>query len=160
MTLVLTLATPLAVVQASDRLVTLRPRHSGEAPRPYDVLANKSILYQAQNALVTIGYSGIAFINGCPTDEWLAEQIWAQKLPRMPGKTSPVSMALGHAPKVRDIGLTVIEIAQALKAILRVNRAQPLFLTIAGYQWSRKDRRPIVIELSCSADTGGEVVVD
>jgi hypothetical protein len=39
----------------------------------WDPLANKSILVSAQNGFMCISYSGLAYINGTPTDQWLAE---------------------------------------------------------------------------------------
>lgn len=68
MTLILTLVTPSQVLQVSDRLVT-------RGTSRFDEFANKNVIFLAKNALVTIGYSGLAYLDGVPTDHWLAEQI-------------------------------------------------------------------------------------
>jgi hypothetical protein len=68
MTFVLARTSRNYVLQIADRLVT-------RADRPYDASANKTILYRTANGIVTIGYTGLAYVGDVPTDKWIVEQI-------------------------------------------------------------------------------------
>ncbi len=68
MTLILTLATPRYILQVSDRLVT-------RGDSRFDPASNKIVIYHAKNALVAIGYSGLAYLEGVPTDQWIAQKL-------------------------------------------------------------------------------------
>lgn len=72
MTLIVTAATPLFVLQAADRLITRQVAHKIEE---YDAVSNKSIIYEALDGLLAISYCGNAYIDGLPTDEWIAMQL-------------------------------------------------------------------------------------
>jgi hypothetical protein len=59
---ILTFGCSFAVMQLSDRLVSIkRGTHPASALVPYDLIANKSLVYRARNALVAVGYVGLAF---------------------------------------------------------------------------------------------------
>ena len=72
MTLHLTQISPLYTLQVGDRLV------SGSI---HDPLANKNIIYWARDGFFTIGYSGLAYLQGKPTDQWIAEKLWGDVIP-------------------------------------------------------------------------------
>jgi hypothetical protein len=65
MTSIVSLLAGPFVQHASDRLVTVR---RGDDTHPYDAAANKAILFVAQDAVVAIGYTGTAYLDGAPTD--------------------------------------------------------------------------------------------
>lgn len=71
MTLILSAHKRDAVVQASDRLVSQIT--VGRGLRPLDVVANKSVVYLASDAIVAIAFSGRAFLKNRRTDLWLTE---------------------------------------------------------------------------------------
>ena len=64
-----TAAWPFAI-QVTDRLLTLPS--TGE---PFDRDANKNIIFHARDGVAAIAYSGIAWIGGLPTDQWIVETI-------------------------------------------------------------------------------------
>jgi hypothetical protein len=64
-TQILTFACPLSIVQVSDRLLTALQQGKS---REFDPIANKTLVYRANDALVSIGYSGIAYIDNMPTE--------------------------------------------------------------------------------------------
>lgn len=66
MTLHLTMLTPNYVLQVSDRLIS---RGDTGATHP---LANKNVVFLARDGIVTIAYTGLAFIDHVPTDTWIA----------------------------------------------------------------------------------------
>jgi hypothetical protein len=77
MSLVLTAACRLFTMQVSDRLISTE--HQRTDPPEY-ALSNKSIVYLALNAIVSMGYVGTAYLEGRPTDEWIAERLWGERL--------------------------------------------------------------------------------
>jgi hypothetical protein len=70
MTQILSLTARGYVLQASDRLVSMR--RSPHVLEAHDPLFNKHILYVAKDAVVSIGFTGLAYISGIPTDQWIA----------------------------------------------------------------------------------------
>jgi hypothetical protein len=66
MTQILTSASWGGACQVSDRLVTV----DGSA---FDPAANKSIVIGAKDGIAALSYTGLAFLGGVPTDQWLAE---------------------------------------------------------------------------------------
>jgi hypothetical protein len=80
MTLVMSLIHAPLAFHVGDRLVTRQEKGRRE---PWDPFANKSVLVLAQNGYMCISYSGLAYINGKPTDQWLAEAAAEQQA--MPG---------------------------------------------------------------------------
>jgi len=73
MTLVLALSTPRFCAMASDRSVTLVDPTSHRYAGPHDPRANKTVVLVTIDAVVSIGYAGTAYLNGQPTDRWIAE---------------------------------------------------------------------------------------
>jgi len=70
MTLILAIETPHYVIQAGDRLVTIHG--SGEI---HDRTANKALVIRARNGLAALSYSGTAYVERQPTDQWIARVI-------------------------------------------------------------------------------------
>ena len=68
MTLILTLVAANKIVQVSDRLLTLNGKVHEEN-------ANKAICVSCSNAHFSIGYTGVAEIDGQRTDYWIVDQI-------------------------------------------------------------------------------------
>src|SRR6476469_5543563 len=72
MTLVLSYITRGYAFQVSDRLLT---RRIGTSQKQFDVLSNKNVVYLARDALVSLGYTGWAYLDGIPTDQWIAQKL-------------------------------------------------------------------------------------
>src|SRR5438876_988555 len=70
MTLTLATAAWPFAIQVTDRLLTLTP--TGE---PFDRDANKNIIFHGRDGVAAIAYSGIACVDGLPTDQWIVETI-------------------------------------------------------------------------------------
>lgn len=58
--------TPAYVLQVSDRRIT---RLDTGKIHP---LANKNVVFVPTDGIVTIGYTGLAYLEGVPTDTWIA----------------------------------------------------------------------------------------
>ena len=76
MTLHISLVPGHFVLQVSDRLVSVR---RGTRVEPFDQAANKTVIFFARDALVTIGYTGVAYLDGRPTDQWIAEKLSGER---------------------------------------------------------------------------------
>jgi len=64
-----TAAWPFAI-QVTDRLLTLP-----KTGTPFDRDANKNIIFHGRDCVAAIAYSGIAWIDAMPTDQWIVETI-------------------------------------------------------------------------------------
>lgn len=130
MTLVLTATSPLFVVQSSDRqLSTL-------GGQPWDFTSNKVVILRASDAIVSMAYTGRAFIRGRPTDAWLAEQVAGRVLE--PAQTLG---ALSHA----DLGLTLRRLAYAMGNTTPHGwRERTTEIVVGGVQWRRRPRKQLL----------------
>ena len=71
MNLILTFASAFYVMHVGDRLVTVTAKE-------FDPVANKNVIYLERDAVATIGYTGRAYVDQIPTDQWLAEKLAAR----------------------------------------------------------------------------------
>ena len=151
MTLVLTRASKNYALQVTDRLVTYT-----QDCRPFDTLANKNIVYCARNAIVTIGYTGLAYRDEMPTDQWIVEKLTGKRTVYFDGK--PAAWCVGPRKKWLDIGLSMrmlkTEFENAATGAVRWKwksawKARYFELSVAGWQWSRRGRRfrPLLLSL-------------
>ena len=151
MTLILTHVTPDYVMQVTDRLVS-------QGSRSYDPESNKNVIFFTRNALVSIGYSGLSYLSGIPTDQWIVETLIGEKLP---GRGSPM---IGDSTRRRlpSIGQAVQLLADRLStewAKVRPEwRGHRIQLAISGWLGYRRKRpRPIFCKISPSGATSHSV---
>ncbi len=158
MTLVLTLATPRYVLQVSDRLVT-RGGHK------FDPASNKTVVYHAKNALVSIGYSGLAYLEDVPTDQWIAQKLRGEGrfLEPEPGRVA--DFAFRRAPRWLDIGSSIELLRRESAEVFSRLPAEVLTrhqVVVAGWQWRwrgcRTVARPILCEIGNSDEASGQRV--
>jgi hypothetical protein len=139
MTLHLTLATAQYVLQVSDRLTSLDP-----GKRRWDPLANKNVIYIARDGLISVGYTGAAYVGGLPTDTWIAQTLRGDSLAPQGGRHASV---FRDPPNFLDVGQAVMLLQAELERHFRGLRSrQPkpfLWLTISGWQWKRRRLRPV-----------------
>jgi hypothetical protein len=163
MTLILTVASSAFVLQVSDRLVThtefvfdaVQARFT-EVPRAFDPAANKVVIYHARNGILTLGYSGRAYVGGIPTDQWLAELLYGESILEMQSG-SLATLSIGKAPHWLDVGQVIATVREASTRSLvgaLGRRAECLEVIIAGYQWKRRRCWPISCELRFNSIKG------
>lgn len=148
MTLHLTRVSNRYTLQVSDRLV------SGGVQ---DQLANKNLIYWARGAIVTIGYTGLAYElslsdRNVPTDEWIAEKLRGLPMLRGPDGLRPVTTAYERVSRWLDIGQSVQLLSDELeKSINRLpsdRKKFPFELMVAGWQLSQRKRyQPVFIQI-------------
>ena len=142
MTLILThIRNPAWVVQVTDRLVSTSV---GRKAKAYDPESNKNLIFLSNFAAVAIGYAGLSYLNRIPTDEWIAQTLWGEKLTRGPRGGPAMSHfgwrqlpTLGPALKVLADKLT--NVAASTPAMSRY----PVFLAVTGWiAYTHKEPRP------------------
>jgi len=135
MTLVLSQISRLFVLQVSDRLLT-------RGKEPFDPIANKNVLYVGTNGVISLGYTGVAFLNAIPTDQWIVEKLTGAAIDNLnrPGTR------IGRLPKWYSIGLAERVLVSSLNttfaesSMLPIARRLPFEVQIVGWQWGRRKR--------------------
>src|ERR1043166_9325928 len=148
MTLHLTEVSSLYTLQVSDRLI------SG---RLTDPLANKNVIYWARDAIVTVGYSGLAYDldptnPSVPTDEWIASKLLGGLIPRGRDNIRPTTFGAVTDFRSRDIANALQTLKGELECAfdrLTAKLVEPPFeLTVAGWFFPYgRPIRPFVAEL-------------
>lgn len=130
-----------------DRLVTQKRKGSYE---PFDSRANKSIVFRAKNAIVAIGYSGLAFIDGYPTDTWIISTL----LGRPPEEYASITSLADDSFSWKGINESVrrlkIGYEEAYKRLSSAERkAGPQFFNIVGWMYDKRRgrNRPFFCEM-------------
>lgn len=144
MTLILTRADRDYVLQVTDRLVTQAARE------PFDSMSNKNVLLCSRNGVLALAYTGLAYIGGVPTDQWIVETLtgFTFDRDRKPPAFSTVptrSQDIGQALMLLRDGL---EHAPIESRWLPQWKASSFDLSISGWQWSKRYYRPILAWLS------------
>ncbi len=134
MTFIWTVISAHGVVQVSDRLVS-------RGGVPIDPAANKTVLAYGRDGLITISCTGLAALEGLPTDVWVAHQIAG--LPTGRDGRSEISLfRMQRLPQYLDVGQSVNALRVGLDRALRGPLSQySQTFSIAGWQWSRRTGR-------------------
>jgi hypothetical protein len=115
------------VLQIEDRLVT--PDLSAGGSAKPDTLANKNVIYRARDAIVCMGYTGLAFIGNLPTDTWIAEKLTGLK------GSDPFGTRFGSLPRWLDIGQAIELLDRELRASEIAALKTNFELVVVGWQW-------------------------
>ena len=150
MTLIIALATPRFVIHVGDRLITMTDG------RRFDSASNKCLIYQTKDAIVSIGYCGLAYLENIPTDQWIAQKLWGPDfLYRAPGRLA--AHGFGSADPL-DIGRALERLRSESEAALQRDRSgsdRRLQVLVSGWQWGRRGRpRPILNRLRSEITSG------
>lgn len=130
------------VVHVSDRLVT-----ADGSGAPFDSLANKAVLLEANDAFVSMGYTGVAYLEDMPSDQWIAGVVWGQPL-------TASGFSTGGALLLGDVGYLVRRLVEQLARVAREDaqlRSHGITILGAGFQWKRKTGRvrPVAFRIIC-----------
>lgn len=145
MTLVISVSTPAYALHVSDRLVS-------KGGRPHDPLANKTVVVRANDGLLVIGYTGLAFREGLPTDNWIANVVINGAL-----SGNPIPMLAFASFPIGDIGSTLNALADRIKADTMFRR-YGLQLAAAGWQWNERRRNGGVRNVLWATENSSSVV--
>ena len=149
MTLNLTLLTPGYILQVSDRRITKEP--SGQT---YP-LANKNVVFLARDGLVSICYSGPAYLEHVPTDTWIACKSAGRDINPYVGGESP-GVFMSSVPKRPwpDIGQLAELLRQECEALFSRSSSNhgALQIVVAGWQRYNRGMRPLCWGIDNDAD--------
>ncbi|MFN8169599.1 MAG: hypothetical protein U0S36_12535 [Candidatus Nanopelagicales bacterium] len=145
MTLILSALGRGGLLMVGDRrLTTAAPTQGGGSSEPqiFDELANKAGIFYARDGLLTLGYTGLAYIDGCPTDEWIARQLDPQL--EADGGWHGL-LRTGGTGRRESMGRCLVRLADAMEERLprQLVRDQDRSLTIdvAGFAWKQRTGR-------------------
>jgi hypothetical protein len=155
MTLILTAVHRHGVIQVVDRLVTRRANGGAEQ---FDPRANKTVLFSARDAFITLAYTGLAYIDGLPTDQWIAETL--RDKPAALGRDGrrPAMLSFERVANWPSVGQAVLRLAIRLEAAMRrltptAWRSAPVTIVVAGWQQYRT-KRPRAFGLTIAKSAG------
>jgi hypothetical protein len=139
-TLILTQASPRYVLQVSDRLLTRRSRE-------FDPVSNKSILYLANDALVSIAYSGRAYLDETSTDQWIVELLTGERLLSDDQRDPETGLRRNPLNIDQFIELLRVQLGAAVLRLPPTAGSLTLHLIVAGWQWEGDQAYPIVTHI-------------
>jgi hypothetical protein len=146
MTLIFTKVSRQYVLQVSDRLVT-------QSYTKFDELANKSIIFCALNGILVISYTGHAFIENIPTDQWISEILIGERFlndDKPPALGCLKTKYLYTGPALNSIKESLSNVGNNKKSWID----KPFYLSIAGWLWAPKGKiRPVMGSLGKSSGT-------
>ena len=155
MTLHLVLTSRDGTVHVGDRKLTF-----GDG-RPFDDASNKIVIFRARDAIVSIGFTGVAYLDGIPTDEWVARhlvpeaytdnaQAWSIDGVNIVDSAAPAFTFLsiprqGLQPYWPNLPLALVRLQSALnewsRSAHREDGDQALHLVASGVRFAWKSRR-------------------
>ena len=155
MTLILTTFWHRGVSQIAHRQLS---REIGAKVTAFDLLSNKTILFAARDAFVTMSYSGYGYIEGTPTDEWIVGILRGRPMNRAADGVRPSSISLGRITPWPSIGIAVRTLAEEIEAAYKrlgrpARKRFYLGIALAGWQVSRR-QRPRVFALTIRKHDG------
>jgi hypothetical protein len=143
-----------SVVQVTDRLVTR------ERPfEKFDPAANKNVIFLARNGLLTIGYTGRAYVGDQPTDRWIARKLALDETLQDDG-SGAVHTGFGRPKRWMNIGQAMKHLAEELTRAWRDHNyeigkmqvfASGFQWPAAGWTWKLGRSRPVIWEIMSRA---------
>jgi len=132
MTQIIAAIGPGFLFQASDRLVSVLPEL-----RPYDSNANKSLIVGCADGVALVGYTGVAYIGGRPTDQWIAETLTGLDL------STPFLMSGAcHEHGDEPLHVMVGRLAEALGVALQSRPDLAHEILVVGWTYSERGSVP------------------
>lgn len=144
MTLVITRASNRGLLQVTDRLVTTR------LGTKFDELANKNLVFLTKDAIASIAYTGLAYLEELPTDVWLARALTGLA-------TEPLMRGIqfGDTPEQLHVYPALQKIAKGLHRVLSGGPPLPFELIMAGFKWTRSKPAEVFVWQAYYDRSGG-----
>ena len=93
----------------SDRLLTQRLTN-GQV-KTFDDTSNKTIVYMCSNGMMTISFTGTAYIHKKPTDQWVAEMLTGMEL------NEGDNFKIKHPKEWKNLGHAIVSVINELNKI-------------------------------------------
>ena len=129
MTLILSHVARYGVIHVSDRLLTLRGTNAS-----FDAHSNKALLYLCTDAIVAIGYTGIAYVGDSPADVWIAHQLIGKEF------EEPSHFGLPLQSEPRNIVSAVELLRTRLESEMRRTSAAEFGILVTGWKWPQRKK--------------------
>jgi hypothetical protein len=141
-TIILSLVTAEYAVQVSDRLLTRKwSAPPGVTParvyyERWDPAVNKSVIVLGRDGLFTLGFSGPGFIDGAPTDDWIAEVVAGEDLSDL----GAIRIIQGMSTD-RVLAVRLPELVHRVDEAKRAGQlSEPLSIGFVGLRWKDLDK--------------------
>jgi hypothetical protein len=143
-----------SVVQVTDRLITrTRPFQK------FDPAANKNVIFLARNGLLTIGYTGRAYVGDQPTDRWIARKLALDETLQN-DEMGAVETGFARSNRWMDVGQAMRHLSDEFTKAWRhynydIGKMQ-VFASgfqwpAAGWTWNLRRSRPVIWEIMSRA---------
>ncbi|HUM15851.1 MAG TPA: hypothetical protein VL086_09185 [Candidatus Nitrosotalea sp.] len=127
MTLILGVVAQRVAHQVGDRLVVVE---RGRTRTPHDPLSNKQVVVMAPDAIVAIGYTGLAYLDGRPTDDIIAEAAAGR----------PLGHGMQFAGEISPIHAVADRIAERLDTAVANDARFGVEVVMTGLKRGHRDR--------------------
>jgi len=143
MTLIISGCSAVDAFQASDRLLS-------RGTRPFDPESNKTIVLSLADAVVSLSYTGPAYVTHIPTDQWLVQHMIRAELGAAFDGSIANRLGRNHLASNSKIGVVLADLGAAIEAAHCAGQSHPLRIIATGFQ-SMKRRwrvwRPVMYVL-------------
>lgn len=119
----------------SDRLVTLQ--RAGKYDGDHNAYANKNIILRTADAILLLGFSGPAYIEDVPTDDWIASVLLLEKI-------DPNIVMTLTRKRWKRVSSAIHALVVRLKAAGQLDAIQ---LLLVGYRQTRRGLYPFNIRI-------------
>ena len=150
-TLIVAVATKNYALHASDRYTSIQPIPK-EPRRDWDMHANKTIVTIGADCWLVLGYTGLAYLDGKPTDQLIAEAISGHPDLSSGAPFTPWSAPLPHYREIRD--RVEHKIADAYSRLPKATADKyPTLVLASGVQRKDKKFHGVMFEIKVHGST-------
>ena len=145
-TLVIATASRYFAVMVSDRMVTVS--QDRRPIRIFDPSSNKSIVFISSDCVLLFGYTGFAYLDQIPTDQWIAQELWGA--PIVADDSGSVPMVGGRRPGRKQINQILYGLRNRLRATPGGDQVE---IMAVGYRYCRNRFTPVLIAFDGAVGT-------
>lgn len=154
MTLIISEITSRWSLQASDRLLTVSKPSGVQA---FDRLSNKTVVLHARDGVATLSYTGLAYLNGVPTDTWIAQRLNGDEFPFDPDKDEFMSRTGMRRKQWPRLSFALKQLANSFSELASKPsvglKSTPVLVAVSGWLWYRRKRpRPFIAFIGPTTD--------
>jgi hypothetical protein len=153
-TLILSLVTAHYALQASDRLLTIG---AGNRYQPWDRVSNKSVVVLTRDGLISMGYTGPAFVGRATMDGWIAQVLTGQDLGAS-RRHPDFGVRVGGAGPDGFLAVHLNAIADRLNQVVNARQVtNELTIDYVGLRWQsrKKPAWPVAGRITWDPSQGG-----
>jgi hypothetical protein len=103
-------------------------------------MANKTVVYLGYDSVLILGFAGTAYLDGIPTDEWVAQVLWGRQFERNPDGSLPTAVG-GRRAGPQGLNQVLLTLRKRLAG---TPGGSGVTMLVSGW-WSRRRRPPIPV---------------